>query len=406
MKSVILYVHVPFCSSKCHFCSWVSPIPTTQLVKSRSHYENYIQAVVREIESSGRSLSKSNLEAKLVYFGGGTPSLLSSNELGQILDALFRAFPKNPEFQDVTIEVSPHTATREQLEGLLRAGFTRISFGAQSFNKERVRMLGRAHSAQDTVQAFNLAREVGFTNLNIDLMVGLPEETQEEADDSVRQAIALAPDHLSIYIYKKFPSTVLSRMIDDDKIKAVSMPTAVDRYERACRMATAAGYTEYMFQLFHKNEKRCFCDDYYFHMNYDYLGFGQGAHALAAGHCYGHTQPLDAYLSNPRYTYFINAAASESVLETKFFEMMHTLEGFDELNFFNRLRLSFADARLRSPRLQAIFDSALETEAIEPTARGFRFNDRRKWLTWLAHPSSWNMGGRAIEKPELVSIAS
>src|ERR1035441_9371400 len=143
LKNVILYVHVPFCSSKCHFCSWVSPIPTTQLVKSRSHYEDYTRAVVREIESSARSLSKSNLESKLVYFGGGTPSLLSANELGQILDALFRAFPRNIEFQDVTIEVSPHTATREQLEGLLRAGFTRISFGAQSFNKERVRMLGR-----------------------------------------------------------------------------------------------------------------------------------------------------------------------------------------------------------------------------------------------------------------------
>src|SRR5581483_3518252 len=107
LRNVILYVHVPFCSSKCHFCSWVSPIPTTQLVKSRSHFEDYTDAVVREIESSGRSLGKADLQAKLVYFGGGTPSLLPSQHLGRILNSLFKAFRKSAEFQDVTIEISP-----------------------------------------------------------------------------------------------------------------------------------------------------------------------------------------------------------------------------------------------------------------------------------------------------------
>ena len=101
----------------------------------------------------------------------------------------------------------------------------------------------------------------------------------------------------------------------------------------------------------------------------------------------------------------ITAAASESVLETKFFEMMHTLEGFDERKFFNRLRLGFADARSRSPRLQAMYESALRTEAIESTAHGFRFHDLRKWLTWLAHPSSWDMAATHGNSQELVSIS-
>lgn len=406
MRNVILYVHVPFCSSKCHFCSWVSPIPTTQLVKSRSHFEDYTDAVVREIESSGRSLGKADLQAKLVYFGGGTPSLLPSQHLGRILNSLFKAFRKSAEFQDVTIEISPHTATREHLEGLLAAGFTRISFGAQSFDENRVRTLGRAHSAQETVQAYHTARAVGFTNINIDLMVGLPEETEEEAVYSVREAIALQPDHLSIYVYKKYPSTVLSRLIDTHKIRAISTPVAVDRYERACQMAVDAGYTEYMFQLFHRNEKRCFCDYHYFNLNYDYLGFGLGAHALAAGHCFGHTQTLDAYLETPRHNYFITAGSSESLLETKFFEMMHTLEGFDERKFFNRLRMGFEEARSRSPRLQAMYDSALRTGAIASTPHGFRFDDRHKWLTWLARPSFWNTAPTPGESSEeLVSIS-
>ncbi len=387
MPEAILYVHVPFCSSKCHFCNWVSPVPTSQLVRSGHKFHEYALAVIQEIRSVGAQLRHAAIEPKLTYFGGGTPSLLDAPDLASILGELFAQFPKGSGFLDSTIEMSPDTATPEKLAILRDAGFSRISFGVQSFNEKRARSIGRAHSPLTAIQAFEWARRAGFSNINVDLMIGFPEETEAEYLDSVGTALMLQPDHLSVYIYKKFPGTVLARLLDSQKLKACPLPLAVERYCRVSEMLQAAGYAEYMFQLFGKEGKRCFVDYHYFHLNYDYIGFGQGAHTLLGGSVYQHKQPLQEYLKRPGPNHSSLAANIDTLLETKFFEMLHTQEGIDLEKFRTRLKVSFEDSVRNSAVLRRAVKSFEESEATETTPNGFRLSEGQARVKWLAWPS-------------------
>ncbi len=390
MQEAIFYVHVPFCSSKCHFCSWVSPIPTSELVRAKSRFGAYAAAVIEEIRNTAAQTRHRPVRPKLVYFGGGTPSLLSGADLGAILEEIFLHFPKGPEFLDTTIEMSPDTATDEKLRTLRAAGFNRISFGVQSFNERRARSIGRAHSPLTAIQAFELARRAGFENINVDLMIGFPEETEEEWRDSLQTALMLEPDHVSVYIYKKIPGTVMAKLLDTNKLKPCPQATAIARYNEASEILAQAGYAEYMFQLFHKEDKRCFVDYHYFHLNYDYLGFGQGAHTLAGGKSYAHSQTLAEYLKRPGHNQSVRAMDSEALLETKFFETMHTDEGLNYHKFSSRLKIPFEEALAKSLKLRRAVDSCLETNFVEKTATGLRFTEREARVKWLSLPPYWD----------------
>ena len=390
MQEVILYVHVPFCSSKCHFCSWVSPIPTSELVRAKGKFGEYATAVIQEIRNTAAQTRHTPVRPKLVYFGGGTPSLLSGTDLQAILDEIFLQFPKAPDFLDTTIEMSPDTATDEKLRTLRAAGFSRISFGVQSFNERRARSIGRAHSPLTAIQAFELARRAGFDNINVDLMIGFPEETEEEWRDSLETALMLEPDHVSIYVYKKIPGTVMARLLDTNKLKACPHATAIERYHATSEILARAGYSEYMFQLFQKAGKSCYVDYHYFHLNYDYIGFGQGAHTLANGKSYAHSQTLMEYLKRPGHNQSMKAMDSDTLLETKLFETMHTEEGLNYHKFSSRLKISFEEALAKSSKFRRAVDSCLETNSVERTATGLRFTERDARVKWLSLPPYWD----------------
>lgn len=390
MRELIFYVHVPFCSSKCHFCSWVSPIPTTDLVKSRARFGEYAAAVRAEIGETRRQFGNADVGAKLLYFGGGTPSLLAPEDLVSIRSAILANFPASAGFVDTTLEMSPDTATPEKLRILREGGFDRLSFGVQSFNTERAKSLGRAHTPAMAIDAFNMARDAGFENINIDLMVGFPNESEQEYTDSVATALGLAPDHLSVYIYKKVDGTVLARQIDSGKRTPCPLPEAVRRYERAAQMMKDAGYDEYMFQLFGRDGKRCNIDYHYFNLDYDYVGFGQGAHSLLNGASYAHGQTLEEYLRKPAPNHVERIADAESKLETKVFEMLHTDGGIDFGRFEASTKMAFPDAVLRYPRLQKALASILETTGAEQTGQAVRFVERAAKVNWLALPPHWS----------------
>lgn len=389
MQEAILYVHTPFCSSKCHFCSWVSPIPTAQLVRAHPKFSAYADAVVQEIRTTANRLKPGQVRPSLIYFGGGTPSLLSGQDLARILSELHSQFPHGGGFLDTTIEMSPDTANPEKLQTLLEAGFNRISFGVQSFIDQRARSLGRAHTPQTAMRAFEMARQAGFENINIDLMIGLPEESEQEFQRNVETALLLDPDHISIYVYKKIQGTVLARLIDIGKLAACSKETAVARYDRATSMLAAAGYSEYMFQLFGKRGKRCLVDYHYFNLDFDYLGFGQGAHTLLAGKTYAHAQSLDQYLRKPGPSQAASASESDTLLENKLFEMMHTEGGLDYDRFHRRMRVSFHDALAGSKLLRTAVDGVLSTSSAESSGSGIRIGDRTARINWLVSPPHW-----------------
>jgi putative oxygen-independent coproporphyrinogen III oxidase len=405
-EGLIVYVHVPFCSSKCHFCYWTSPVPTSELVRNDKHSADYAIAVVRQVREL-RPQFKGSPAMRLIYFGGGTPSLMEARDLAAILDAVHQEFPKHTEFGDTTLEVAPETVHLEKLRDLRAAGFNRLSFGFQSLNASRVRHIGRAHSADEAINAFQMARKAGFSNLNIDLILGFPDETDEEWRETLDKALELSPDHLSIYVYKVVPGTVMARQLERGESQPTPHPVAVRRYLEARDRITSLGYQEYMFQMFAREDKRCFCDQDYFTQDCDFVGFGAGGHSLLGGHLMGHSPNLSSYLQQPGFDFRYPIANSADAIHYKLIEMLHTDGGIDPVRFQRRFRLSLSDARQRHPQVEA-FLAILEAGDLAPGSNGgWRFRDSRERARWLStQPQRVETSSTTAEASNVVQIAA
>jgi oxygen-independent coproporphyrinogen III oxidase len=185
-----LYIHIPFCLSKCPYCSFVS-YPNMENL-----YARYGAALVREAEGL-RSDFPDMEPLSTLFLGGGTPTILSGQELAEIVTSCHKAFGFAPQ-AEITTEANPRTLDQEKLALLRQSGVNRLSLGVQSLNDQELQTLGRPHSAGDAVSALGLAREVGFANINLDLMYGIPGQTRQSWQDTLELALSLSPDHLSL----------------------------------------------------------------------------------------------------------------------------------------------------------------------------------------------------------------
>jgi len=199
-RLLMLYVHVPFCLSKCHFCDWVARIPKRDLLRRPGDPVrlSYIDALCQEIKVRGNELSRAGCVPTVLYWGGGTASALSASEIAAVAGAIGDAFDLRS-IRESTIECSPDTVSPEKLELFRRLGFTRFSSGVQSLDDARLRMLGRRHTAEQARSVVGWARDAGFEDINIDLMCGFPEQPLTEVEDMVAEAVEFPITHLSIY---------------------------------------------------------------------------------------------------------------------------------------------------------------------------------------------------------------
>ena len=181
-----LYIHIPFCIKKCNYCDFCS-FPT-------GNKTDYLNALIREIEHYGGR----DIAVDTVFFGGGTPSLLSGEELSRILSAVRGSFFLASE-AEITLEVNPATLSREKLSSYLSSGVNRISIGLQSIHENELKKLGRIHSYRDFLDTYNMARSLGVKNISFDLMYGIPDQTIESFRETLEKAIELSPSHLSLY---------------------------------------------------------------------------------------------------------------------------------------------------------------------------------------------------------------
>jgi oxygen-independent coproporphyrinogen III oxidase len=213
-----LYVHVPFCSAICNYCNFNRGLFDAAL-KAR-----YVGALVEEISEAGTAAEaaanafrapsihaeavRPQVPADTIYFGGGTPSLLEPDEVARIIGACHRSFDLASE-PEITLEANPETVTLPKLAAFRQAGVNRVSFGVQSFRDDDLRRLSRLHSADRAQMALAEARAAGFENISLDLMMWLPQQSVSEWLESVDQAIALRPDHLSLYLLELYPNAPL-----------------------------------------------------------------------------------------------------------------------------------------------------------------------------------------------------
>ena len=234
MTAAGLYVHIPFCSSRCSYCDFATGIYQSALASA------YVDAVIREIRNSVYAGQAVNT----IYFGGGTPSLLSAPQLDRILSALHEHFEID-ETAELTLEINPGSVTAERLREFRRLGINRASFGAQTFDDAELAKLGRSHTAADTLQTFSELRRAGFANISFDLIAGLPGQTLERWRRNVAQALELRPEHLSFYLLEVHSGTPLA-----DHIRRGTQPVPDDdlagvMYQSMLDQAVAAGYEHY-----------------------------------------------------------------------------------------------------------------------------------------------------------------
>jgi oxygen-independent coproporphyrinogen III oxidase len=280
-----LYLHIPFCQAICSYCNFNRGLLDAG-VKAR-----YVDALEREIldsvESSPAPLPETARAADTIFFGGGTPSLLDPAEVGRLIGACRSTYAVTGD-AEITLETNPETATAGSLEGFLRAGVNRISFGVQSFDDDELKRLGRIHSASRAKDAIRLARTAGVTNISLDLMLWLPGQSMASWLRTVDQAIDLAPDHLSLYLLELYPNAPLKDTMA--RAPASASPAwaqtgddeAADMYLGGLDRLDAAGYQQYEISNVGRPDRFSRHNVKYWQSGH-WRGLGCGAHSTIGG---------------------------------------------------------------------------------------------------------------------------
>ena len=272
-----LYVHLPFCAHRCGYCDFVT------VVGRHGRHAAYVDALIRELELERHTLAP---ELETVFLGGGTPTFTELAQLLRLLAALPRA-------GEITVEANPETVTPEVARGLRRAGVTRVSLGAQSFQPDLLRVLERAARPEDVRSAFASLREAGFDNLSLDLIYGIPGQSVDDLEADLADAVALEPDHLSCYELEAKPGTRFTHAWGAELARQAD--AMEDYFERVVSTLTGAGYRWYETANFCRDGKRARHNVAYW-LGRDYLGIGLGAVSTIANERLRNTSRLARYL--------------------------------------------------------------------------------------------------------------
>ncbi len=276
-----LYIHIPFCHSKCIYCDFYS-------VASSTRAGEYVDALLNELRARREELRGESV--KTVYLGGGTPSILPLPQLARLLDAL----PLG-EAEEVTIEVNPEDVTPEFVALIGERGVNRVSMGVQTLNDGELKAIGRRHSAAEAVEAVGTLRHGGIFNLSLDLMFGLPGQTVASLEKSVKSLLALAPEHISAYLLSYEPATRLTLLRDRGEITEASEETATEMYRLVCDSLASAGYAHYEISNYALPGRHSRHNSSYW-TGTPYLGLGPGAHSFNGRERSYNPSNLNAYL--------------------------------------------------------------------------------------------------------------
>lgn len=328
-KPLGVYVHIPFCIRKCRYCDFLS------FSTEDSQRKAYVDSLCQEIIHFFRE--QTDYKVTSVYLGGGTPSLLNSADTTKILDTLFQTVQMDAKVE-ITTEANPGTLTREKLLVYQKAGINRISLGLQSTVKEELDYLGRIHSYEDFLASYEMAREAGFTNINVDLMSAVPFQTLSSWELTLDRVLALSPEHISAYSLIVEPGTPFYEQKDLD-VLLPDEDTEREMYELTEKKLLEQGYYRYEISNYAKKGKECRHNLIYWDRN-DYIGFGLGAASCLGNVRFSNTEDFSSYLEKPWTDLTKRREREELSLREQMEETMilglRKTEGVSERKFFLR----------------------------------------------------------------------
>lgn len=287
MTPLSLYIHIPFCKAKCSYCSFVSSPESENTINS------YIQCLIKEIAMNKSKLQEFGVDT--IFIGGGTPSTLDPKQLTKLLTAI------NDNIRIVhpleyTFECNPDSLTLEKLQVLKKFGINRLSIGLQTVNSSELKTLGRIHSYEQFINAYNIARELGFTNISVDLMFAFPNQTLTSFENSLNLVTDLKPDHISCYSLIVEDDTLLSLLIQEQKLSELTEDEYINMYRYSIEFLKEKGYQQYEISNYAKeNYESRHNIGYWTHKNY--LGLGLAAHSFIQGVRFSNTECLSTYIA-------------------------------------------------------------------------------------------------------------
>lgn len=313
-KELGIYIHIPFCKQKCYYCDFIS------FANKNQKQEQYINAIKKEIDTY--EFEKYNVTT--IYIGGGTPSYIESKYIVELIEKLKSKLTNNETKFDkieITIEVNPGTVTKQKLQDFKFCGINRLSIGLQTTNNNLLKQIGRIHTYEEFLETYNRAKEVGFENINVDLMLGLPNQTIKDLKDSLEKVIRLGATHISVYSLIVEEGTVISKLLDKGKIELPSEETEREMYWYVKNILELNGYQHYEISNFAKENKyskhnmNCWKQK-------EYIGLGVAAHSYLNDTRFSNGNNIEDYINN---------------VENKEIEEVQTLE--DKQNEFMLLGL-------------------------------------------------------------------
>ena len=315
MKKIGIYVHIPFCRQKCKYCDFIS-FANKEELKSK-----YFETLLKEIEEC----TEKDFEVNTIYFGGGTPSSVSSKYIIDIINKIKEKFLISKD-AEVTIEVNPGTVDKQKLIDYKTNGFNRISIGLQAVQDRLLNELGRIHSYKDFVDCYTLVQNVGFKNINVDLMLGLPNQSLKDLQESIIKLIRLEPKHISLYSLIVEDGTPLEREIKDGTFKLPNDDYEREMYDSAKKLLEKNGYIHYEISNFakkgfeSKHNLNCWNQE-------EYLGFGLASHSYFNKKRFSNTIDFEKYIKNRKENVVINEIQTDEMQKKEYMML-----GFRKLN--------------------------------------------------------------------------
>lgn len=362
MKQLGLYIHIPFCVKKCRYCDFLSA------PYSEAKREQYVRALTEEIAKAAPKFSEYTVDT--VFIGGGTPSLLTAEQITRVMEAIHEAYRLNP-YTECTIECNPGTVEEKKAESWILNGINRVSIGLQSANNIELQGLGRIHTVEEFLDSYLLLLNMGFSNINVDLMSALPFQTEESFYATLRSVSGLAPKHLSVYSLIVEENTPLYDWVhagNEDKLP--SEETERNMYYRTREILEEYGYYRYEVSNYAKPGYECRHNLGYWERK-EYAGFGLGAASLVKDRRYNNVSDWDEY---------IESCGSRKVNE----ELLEKKDAMAEFMFLGLRKTKGIDKQEFFDMFDVEYDSVYGKVSKRLTAKGFlRVEEQRVMLTDL-----------------------
>ncbi len=290
MKELGIYVHIPFCKQKCYYCDFISYANKEEKTKE------YVKCIQKEIEIESKKYSKDEYEITTIYLGGGTPSYISALYIENIINVIKLNYNVKDN-AEITIEINPGTVNEEKILIYEKIGINRVSIGLQTTNDKLLKQIGRIHTYEEFLNCYKLVSKSKIDNINVDLMLALPNQTIEDLEESLQKVIKLKPNHISLYSLILEEGTKLEKMVSENIVKLPEEDMEREMYWKTKRILEKNGYNHYEISNFakegykSKHNMNCWSQK-------EYLGFGVAAHSYVNRKRYCNINNIEEYVSN------------------------------------------------------------------------------------------------------------